>query len=170
MEVHMAKALLFDLDGTLLPMNTDQFIEQYMRALAPNVASFLDPKAFIKIIWESTNDMIKNTDHNLTNEQVFIDSFVKRTGIQQSDIWPTFVRFYEEEFPLLKIHTNPSPLSKEIVEIAKEQGRKVVIATNPVFPKAAIYERLKWLDLLDFPFDLVTVYEESHFCKPQPKY
>ena len=166
----MAKALLFDLDGTLLPMNTDEFVKHYMRALAPQVKDFLDPEQFGKVLWAATGKMIKNTDPQLTNEEVFVEHFVKNTGIQRSDIWPTFDRFYEEHFQHLKKHTFPTELSKEIVHIAKEQGRKIVVATNPVFPKAAIYERLNWLGMKDFPFDLVTVYEESHFCKPQPQY
>jgi len=166
----MSKALLFDLDGTLLPMNTDEFVKRYMMELAPHVKDFLSQDEFLKVLWEGTNAMIRNTDPKLTNEEVFIDYFVKNTSIQKNDIWPIFDRFYAEHFSVLKKHTNPLEISKEIVRIAKEQGRKVVIATNPVFPKAAIYERLNWLGLLDFPFDLITVYEESHFCKPQPEY
>ena len=157
----MGKAILFDLDGTLLPVDTDRFVEQYMRAIAPQVQNFFEhPGEFTKILWESTHEMIRNDDPNLTNQDVFTKSFLEKTGIQKSDIWPIFDRFYEDHFPKLKEYTEPTGISREIVQIAKEQGRKVLIATNPVFPRAAIYERLKWLELEDFPFDLVTVYEE----------
>lgn len=166
----MGKAILFDLDGTLLPMDTEAFVHHYMQAIVPHVKDFLPPDKFLKVLWEATNTMIENVDPNLTNEEVFTDYFVEKSGINRSDIWPTFDKFYEEHFPLLKKHTSPTTLSKEIVKIAKEQGYHVVIATNPVFPKAAIHERLNWLELIDFPFDMVTVYEESHYCKPQPNY
>jgi len=164
----MTKALLFDLDGTLLPVDTDRFVEHYVKALIPYVTDYFKPEEFVKILWDSTNEMIKNQDAGLTNEEVFTKHFIEKTGINKSDIWPIFDRFYEEHFPKLKVHTEPNEMAYKIVETAKEQGRKIIIATNPVFPRAAIHERLNWLGLLDFPFELVTVYEESHFCKPQP--
>lgn len=166
----MAKTLLFDLDGTLLPMDTDKFVEYYMMALVPHVKDFLPADKFMKVLWDSTIEMIKNVDENHTNEEVFIKYFLEKTGLKKEEIWPTFDQFYIDHFPKLKQYTDPKSISKEIVNIAKDQGRKIVIATNPVFPQAAIYERLNWLGLNDFPFDLVTVYEESHFCKPQPNY
>lgn len=166
----MAKALLFDLDGTLLPMKTNEFVESYIGALVPHITDFLHPDKFVKVLWDSTSEMIKNADENLTNEEVFTQHFIEKTGIPKAEIWPTFDRFYEDHFPKLKQYSYPTDISKEIIHIAKEQGRKIVIATNPIFPKSAIYERLNWIGLMDFPFDLVTVYEESHFCKPQPRY
>lgn len=166
----MTKALLFDLDGTLLPVDTEKFVEHYMRALAPHVINYLPPDMFSKVLWKATHEMMKDMDSTKTNEEVFTKHFTELTGIQRSDIWPVFDRFYDEHFPKLKQHTEPSEISKDIVILAKEQGHKVVIATNPVFPKSAIYERLNWLGLKDFPFDLVTVYEDSHFCKPTLHY
>ena len=166
----MAKAILFDLDGTLLSVHTEEFVHHYMRALVPHVQSAIPPEKFMKSLWDATGEMIKSKDAKITNEEVFIKHFIETTGVKKDEIWPIFDQFYSEHFPKLIKHTNPSPLAKEIVSIAKEQGRKIAIATNPVFPKTAIYERLNWLGLLDFPFDLVTVYEESHFCKPNPNY
>lgn len=166
----MAKAILFDLDGTLLPVDTEKFVEHYMRKLVPHVTDFFQPDEFLKMLWESTNETIRDKDPNSTNEEVFTRIFLEKAGISKSDIWPVFDQFYLEHFPKLKIHTQPTNISKEIVYLAKEQGRKVVIATNPIFPKTAIYERLNWLGLGEFPFDLVTVYEESHFTKPNIEY
>ena len=166
----VGKALLFDLDGTLLPMDTDAFVKEYMKAIAPHIGNHLDTETFLKVLWGGTREMITNLDPNLTNEQVFKAYFTKNTGIEEKEIWPVFDQFYQEHFPMLKEHTSPSNLSKEIIKIAKEQGRKIAVATNPVFPKAAIYERLKWLELDDYPFDHVTVYENSHFCKPNREY
>jgi beta-phosphoglucomutase-like phosphatase (HAD superfamily) len=37
----MAKVILFDLDGTLLPMDTQQFITNYIKELAPRVGILL---------------------------------------------------------------------------------------------------------------------------------
>lgn len=166
----MLKSLLLDLDGTLLPMETEKFVEHYMMALAPQVKDFMEPQLFLKMLMSSTYEMINNTDGSLTNEQVFTQHFLSTTGIIKEGIWPVFDRFYLEVFPALKKHVQPTELAKEIVTIAKAQGRKIAIATNPVFPKTAIYERLNWLGLSDFPFDFISYYENSHFCKPQIEY
>jgi FMN phosphatase YigB (HAD superfamily) len=44
------------------------------------------------------------------------------------------------------------------------------VATNPVFPRRAIWERLRWVGVDDLPLAHVTVYEETCFCKPHPRY
>lgn len=166
----MAKALLIDLDGTLLQADTEEFIRQYMKSLAFYIKDYYHPEEFIQAIWESTEEMIKNLDSTLTNQKVFSKHFIEKTGVTDSEVWSLFDKFYLEQFPRLKVHTNYSSISKDIVNIAKNQGRKVVIATNPLFPRGAIVERLRWLELDSFPFDLITAYEDSHFCKPHKHY
>lgn len=165
------KAVLFDLDGTLLPMDTEGFVKMYLKSLAPYVSHFIQPEKLVEIIWKATDIMIANKEKDRTNEEVFIEAFVQLSGIEKEVIWPTFDRFYEEEFPKLHIYTNPIPeLSRKVVQAAVDRGYKVAIATNPVFPGAAIRERVRWAGLADFPFEWVTVYEETHFCKPNPEY
>lgn len=166
----MSKAILFDLDGTLLPVDTHKFVEHYTNELIPYIQDYIDPKEFIKFLWASTNEMMSNDDPNLTNQEVFTKHFLENSKLEKAAIWPVFDDFYENHFPRLKKHTEPNTISREIVQIAKEQGRKVIIATNPVFPEVAIYERLRWLELDNIAFDLVTTYEDSHFCKPQIKF
>ena len=46
----------------------------------------------------------------------------------------------------------------------------MVLATNPLFPMSGMITRLNWLDLYPDDFLLVTSYENSHFCKPNPGY
>lgn len=166
----MIKACLFDLDGTLLPMDLDHFVEMYLKALAPHTAHVLPPDKLIPAIWQATKAMIESDEGNLTNEQVFEREFLKLTGLQKEEIWPLFLHFYEEEFPRLKEHATYEPLARQVMEAALSQGYKVAVATNPVFPKAAIYERLRWAGVADLPLEMVTVYEETHYCKPRPEY
>ncbi|MFC7440347.1 HAD family hydrolase [Laceyella putida] len=166
----MIKACLFDLDGTLLPMDTEAFVKIYLGALAPQVAHLIPPDKLVKMIWHATEEMIKNVDENVTNEQVFERVFLQLCGLNKGDIWPIFDRFYRDEFPKLKGHVGHNPLMREVVQAAVDKGYKVAVATNPVFPKEAIHERMRWAGVDDLPFEVVTVYEEMHFCKPQPKY
>ncbi len=166
----MTKALLIDLDGTILQADTEEFVKQYMKSLTFYIKDYYHPEKFIKDIWESTEEMINNLDSNYTNKDIFSKHFLKKAGVSHSEVWPLFDKFYLEHFPKLKEHVIPTPISKDIVDIAKKQGRKVVIATNPLFPKDAIVERLRWLELEESLFDLITSYEDSHFCKPHRHY
>ncbi|WP_202081514.1 HAD family hydrolase [Caldalkalibacillus salinus] len=166
----MTKAILFDLDGTLLPMDTEQFVENYVKRLAKHVAQKMDPKAFVDALWKATQAMIENKERHLTNEQVFEQTFLALSEKERADMWPLFDEFYETVFPTLADWTKPTPIARKVVQEALDQGYKVAVATNPVFPHAAIAHRLTWADLDDLPFEVVTVYENSTFTKPHAEY
>jgi HAD superfamily hydrolase (TIGR01549 family) len=166
----MAKALLFDLDGTLLPMDTDKFVEGYLKVLAPSVARYIDPEVFVKALWKATHAMIASTDLNKTNEEVFEEVFYSLTKADKATVWPLFEDFYQKTFPTLSYLSQPTPLAKKVVEEAVAQGYRVAVATNPVFPRAAIEHRLTWAGVDHIPFDVVTFYEECCFTKPHPQY
>lgn len=162
--------ILFDLDGTLLEMQTEPFIEQYLRALGRYVGDACDTKKLIALIWDATKAMITSQEADKTNEQVFIEYFREHGEWKVEEIWPVFEAFYRDEFPKLVEHTHPSPWAKQIIAGAKAQGFRVAVATNPVFPRDAIHHRLAWIGMNPEEFELVTVYEESHFTKPNPGY
>jgi HAD superfamily hydrolase (TIGR01509 family) len=166
----MIKALLFDLDGTLLPMDTEHFVEVYLKTLAQYVAPFIPKDKLVPMIWKATMAMIQSEESHLTNEQVFEREFLKLAGMKREEIWPVFDRFYEEEFHKLREHVGYDPTARQVVMAALEKGYKVAVATNPVFPRRAIWERLRWVGVDDLPLAHVTVYEETCFCKPHPRY
>ncbi|MEJ8548451.1 HAD-IA family hydrolase [Brevibacillus borstelensis] len=162
--------ILFDLDGTLLEMRTDPFVKGYLQELGKYMGDSYDSQALIGVIWEATKRMIMNQDPEKTNEQVFIEYFTEHSPWPKEELWPLFDKFYQEVFPSLSHLTHPSPWAKKIIEAAKQQGYRVAVATNPVFPRDAIHSRLAWIELSPDDFELVTVYEESHFTKPNPGY
>lgn len=166
----MIKVCCFDLDGTLLQMDTDKFIENYMRSVAVHMAPVIDPHKLGEWIWAATGEMIKSQDAEATNQQVFDQHFLALCGMEKEKVWPHFDEFYEKKFSSLKQYSLPSPHARPIVQAAINAGFKVVIATNPLFPKTAILERMRWCEVDDLPFEWVTVYEESHFSKPNPLY
>jgi HAD superfamily hydrolase (TIGR01549 family) len=166
----MAKALLFDLDGTLLPMNTEKFVQDYIKVLAPSVARYIDPETFVKALWKSTHAMVANIDSKKTNEEVFEEAFLSITKTDKETVWPLFDDFYEKTFPTLSHLSQPTPLAKKVVEEAIQQGYRVAVATNPVFPRAAIEHRITWAGIDHIPFEVVTVYEECNFTKPHVQY
>ena len=55
------KAVLFDLDGTLLPMNQDEFIGAYFKELAKVACNeTVTPETLKNMIWASTKAMVTN--------------------------------------------------------------------------------------------------------------
>lgn len=166
----LLRAILFDLDDTLLETNMDRFIPKYLDALGNKMKSLMKPKKLIDLVLESTNMMIKNQDPALTNEQVFYDHFYSKISFSKSDFQSLVTEFYEVEFPQLKIHTNPISAAQDLMQMLFGTDLKIAIATNPLFPARAIEHRIEWAGLSHSNFDLVTTYENSHFCKPNPDY
>lgn len=166
------RTILFDLDGTLLPINMDNFIEKYFRLLSGHFADLYNPEYFVNVINKATENMIRN-DGQQTNKEAFEEKFfelIELNGVREKDIWDRFYDFYDNLFPTLKKHFELDKLGYEIVEAAKSKEFNLIIATNPLFPRNAITTRLKWIDLNPTDFKYITSYEEMHYCKPNVNY
>ncbi len=167
----MLKTILFDLDGTLLPINTDEFVRHYMKALAGHVSHLVPPAQLAQQIMASTYEMVRNTDPESTNAMVFARDFFPKVGRTEEELMPFFDAFYTNKFPSLKAACPGVPgLARKVVQTAIDRGFEIVLATNPLFPRMAIEERMRWVEVDDMPWRLVTTYEEMHACKPQPAY
>lgn len=168
--VNEFKVVLCDLDGTLLPMEMNRFLQAYLGRLSLWFASSIDPKHFVQVLLSATNAMIENTDPTKTNEDVFRESFFPELGVKPDRMMPEFEHFYENEFPDLHKYTEPTPLARRVLDAAVARGCDLVLATNPIFPHVAIKERMRWAGIVDLPFSLITDYERMHFCKPKLQY
>ena len=168
----MFKAILFDLDGTLLDINMDVFIRQYfskMVAMAEE-AGYSVAERLVEKVWRATEVMISNRDPQLRNEEVFREHFYRDWPIPREEFDPFFEHFYEKGFPELKKHTRPFPGIPEMMQQIFDRGFKVVVATNAVFPLTALQQRLDSAGVGDFNYELITSYEVMHFCKPHLEY
>ena len=162
--------ILFDLDGTLLPMDQDLFTKTYFTELAIKLAPLgFDPKALAGNIWAGVAAMVKN-DGSVPNEEAFWQEFSHIYGETVRNHIPVFEEFYANEFQKAQSVCGFSPESKEIVEKIKKAGHNVVLATNPIFPAIATQSRIRWAGLEPEDFQLYTTYENSSFSKPNPKY
>ena len=164
----MIKNIIFDLDGTLLPLDEEVFIKKYFGYLAEKFVELnLDPNLMIKRLWMGTKAMIENKGFK-SNEEVFWEIFYPEED--QDKIKKSLELFYMNEFENVKKSTKPSPIANEIVKILKSKGKNIVLATNPIFPQVATEKRLSWAMLDKSDFDLVTTYENSNFAKPSLYY
>lgn len=166
----MIKAVLFDLDGTLLPMDQDNYLGIYFKHLAMNMAKRgYEPKEFIDNLVKCTYMMLKN-DGSKTNEQVFWDSFAAICGEGVLNDRDYVDEFYKKDFIYAKEACGFAPEAALTVRSLKDRGYKVALATNPLFPRVAIEERIKWAGLDPNDFELITTYENSRYCKPRAEY
>jgi FMN phosphatase YigB (HAD superfamily) len=166
----MYKTLLFDLDGTLLSMDMHEFVERYLESISCRFAHLFKHGDFVAKLMQSTQTMLMNKDPFKTNEEVFMEDFLPRSGLSRKEVTVMFTDYYIRDFPKLQCYTRAEPLIKGILEVAVKQKRELVIATNPVFPEIAIRQRLQWAGIGHLPFRLITTYENMHFCKPHLEY
>lgn len=169
----MIEAVLFDLDDTLLSNSIDRFLPRYFALLGAYAEPKLgDRKRFLRVLMDGTQAMIMDTDGATTNRTVFWKRFEAMTGKSVDEMEPFFEQFYDTIFPQLRDACAKRPTAVEMVQACFDHDLKVVIATNPVFPRRAVEERLAWAGLpVDFfPFALVTSYENMHATKPNAAY
>lgn len=162
--------ILFDLDGTLLPMRQDEFVRVYFGELACKCAGYgYQPETLTNAIWAGTKAMVEN-EGNKTNEEIFWEVFAREVGPEILAYKPQFDLFYANEFNKAQAATRGNPYAIKVVRALNAKGYHVVLATNPLFPKVAVQSRLAWLGLHEQDFEHITSYEHCHYCKPNPAY
>ena len=164
------QAVLFDLDGTLLPMDNDEFTRGYFKLLAAKLAPYgFEPGALVDGIWAGVAAMVNN-DGSRTNSEAFWDCFARTFGQSALDHRHVVEEFYAVDFRAARRFCGFAPAAAETVRLAGSLGLRCVLATNPLFPAAATLERIGWAGLEPGSFELITTYENSRFCKPNPDY
>lgn len=162
--------ILFDLDGTLLPMEIEAFTNKYFEEISKKAVEFgYDAKETINSVWTGTKEMIKN-DGSVLNIERFWDSFVDNLGEKALELKEPFDKFYREEFHNVREATTENPLAKKLIGALKDKGYTLILATNPLFPADATRARMGWIELSEDDFELVTTYDNSSYCKPNPEY
>lgn len=164
------KTILFDLDGTLLPMDQDEFTKHYFMGLSKKLGPFgYESEKLINGILQGTKAMVKN-DGTKTNEQVFWNEFAKIFGDKVFSDIDIFNDFYANDFDKLKNICGYNEKVNEIIKKLKEKGYTLIIASNPIFPIEAQKKRMKWAGVNPDDFLFITSYENSSYCKPNPLY
>lgn len=165
------KAVLFDLDGTLLPMEQESFFREYFKLLATKLYpyGYDDPKKLVKVIWGGVNAVEKNNGSR-PNEEVFWDYFNNGFPEKTGDKIGVLHEFYLNEFQVLKDVCGYNPDSNKTVKAIKQRGLRAVVATKPIFPDEANLSRIKWAGLDVDDFEYYTSYDKSCFCKPDIRY
>lgn len=166
----MITTFLFDLDGTLLPMEAAKFIQAHTDTLSAKMTPYgYDAETLMQNIWLSIDATVKN-DGSRCNREVFWKSFEDLCGAENRTLEPFFLEYYENEFQQVRCSCGFDPRAAAVIAALKEKGFRIILATNPLFPAVATHSRVRWAGLDPNDFELITTYENSRFCKPNPDY
>ena len=162
--------ILFDLDGTLLPMDQEKFMELYLRLLTTHFLPYMPPDLFRNRLFEGTDRMLKNEGCEVSNEKVFYETFFRDHEENAEKMMEAFFAFYENDFDQVQSSTRRNESMIHAVETLRSKGYQLAVATNPLFPLMAVKKRIRWAGLLPEHFQLITSFESMHACKPNPDF
>jgi len=163
------RCLLFDLDGTLLDIDGEQFLDDYVAAMAPYFRPWADPEAFQRAVMAASVPIF--SEHpDRTNGEVFRAHLASRLGVEESTVNEQIQRFHREALAGLAIPRGPVPAARPCVEAALARGYQVAVATTPIYLPEVVMLRLRWAGLDDLPWALITHSENMHTCKPDVAY
>jgi len=163
----LIQAILFDLEGTLINVDTAAFMRNYLGILAPRFAHLLSPDKFSKQLLKSMEVTRCDPKPGQTNMQTFYDDFSKATGQSVLTLHPIFEEFYESDYPALKCLVQAIPQGVKVVEYAIQQGFLTAVASNAILPLNAMKEHISWAGLTSEHFKIIPSLDIFHFFKPQ---
>ena len=165
------KAILFDLDGTLIRVQMSEFIPRYLQGLAAYCVDKANTEKFIRTLLQSIRDLIHTEGDGVqTNEERVCHWMEEKLALPRATLQESLIRFKQDGIDGLRPMVHPIPLAQQIVKECRQKGVPLILATNPVFPKFMIQARLSWAGLEEDDYCLLTSYENSSYCKPQAGY
>ena len=164
--------VLFDLDDTLIADFSTKFMPAYINALGDWITNVPQEKV-VPGIRNATRKMMVKQKAVGTLEECFNWYFYSKQGLLKDELSSVIDNFYETRFLELKKYLTPIPGITEMIAKIHQMGHDICIATNPLFPRVATFNRVLWAGFSEIEinnFDLITSYEDFHFSKPNPSY
>ena len=166
-------AFLFDLDGTLLNFEQETFVKTYLGTAAIFFKDLIpNPEMFYKELLSSTDIMENNDNDENTALQDFLEDFCPKFDVSCNEIKERFIQFYQTEFKVIQPLISEMNGARKILYDIKKYfpKKKLILATNPVFPFIAVRKRMEWGGVPEEVFDLITHAENTNYCKNNSKY
>lgn len=162
--------VFFDLDGTLLPLDMDAFMQNYMQKIRElDFGGFFGLRKKL-MMRKGFYYMMSDAHPDLTNKQAFFRFMKEKAGVSEAVLEQKMTAFYGKPFDALKAFTKTEPRSADVIRVLKDKGYRLVLATNPVFPRTATEKRIAWAGLNASDFDHITTYENAGTAKPHLSY
>lgn len=164
------KTVLFDLDGTLLPMEQDAFTSAFLKDLHYRLVLLGYTAELAKAALSAAFMTAVANDGRGTNEAVFFGELERVAGARVREDAVALSHYYRGDFQRLKDLCGREPRAALLLSELHAAGVPAVLATNPLFPREGIEARLAWAGLTPGDFTHITTYENSSFCKPSLGY
>jgi len=165
----MLKAVLFDLDNTLILFEEEKFLLGYYPVLSARFAGVFPDGQFAEKLLKATV-VLRDNDGSKINRELFLGVFCDGLKVSRDEVWSRFEQFFSLDFDLFKDAVTAAPGAGEVFRHVKGRGLKIVVATNPIWPLVVQKKRLAWAGLGDIGIDLITHIDNMSYCKPQLGY
>jgi FMN phosphatase YigB (HAD superfamily) len=161
----MLKAVLFDLDNTLILFEEETFLLSYYPVMMARFAGVFPDGKFAQRLMKATA-VLRDNDGSKINRELFMEALCDGQNVKRDEVWERFEQFFSLDFDLFRDAVTAAPGAKEAFAHVREQELKIVVATNPIWPLAVQQKRLAWAGLGGIDVDLVTHIDNMSFCKP----
>ena len=161
-------AVLFDLDGTLLDIDGEAFLDAYVDALTAWWQPPQPDRFRQQIMAASVPIFAHHPD--ATNGDIFRRHLGDLLALSPGAVADRIHHFHREQLGALRFPAQPRPEARATVRRCQALGLRVAVATTPIYLPEVIWLRLGWAGLDDIPWDLVTHSEVMHTCKPAVAY
>jgi len=165
----MLKAVLFDLDNTLILFEEEKFLMGYYPVLMARFAGLFPDGQFAERLMKATV-VLRDNDGSKINRELFLGVFCDGLKVSRDEVWSRFEQFFSLDFDIFKDAVTATPGAEAAFRHVKERGLKIVVATNPIWPLVVQKKRMAWAGLGDIDIDLITHIDNMSYCKPQLGY
>jgi len=169
-DLNNIQAVLFDLDGTLVDVDMNRFVPIYLQRLTEYMSAHVNPARATQSLHNAVAAMFANVDASRTLESILLEVLESELAISPERYAECLDQFYQNDLEELRPLVTGHPLAPQLIESSLARGWKVVLATNPIFPRVVIDARMVWGKLNGEAFHHVTDYETAHFCKPSARF
>ena len=165
----MLKAVLFDLDNTLILFEEEKFLMGYYPVLMARFAGVFPDGQFAERLMKATL-VLRDNNGSKINRELFMGALCDGLDVKREEVWARFEQFFSLDFDMFRDAVIPAPGAEVTFRHVKARGLKIVVATNPIWPLVVQKKRLAWAGLGGIDINLITHIDNKSYCKPQLGY
>ena len=168
----MIKGVLLDLDNTLLHNPDREFAAAFKMQIERHFLSRFGRAGAADALIRGIHAASASANWRLTNAELMLRCLADGLALDLDSAGAALDDFYLHAYAELSTLASPMDGANELCKSLLEANVHVAIATNPIYPEAAISQRLAWAGLSEYidAFVFVTHSENMHFAKPDQAY
>jgi HAD superfamily hydrolase (TIGR01549 family) len=113
---------------------------------------------------------LRGNNGKQNNRDIFLEHVVSGHEMGRDEFWQRSMDFYQNDFDKACPTVRTPDKLYEVLKELKQMGLRLVIASNPIYPRIAMEKRLCWVKVDPDDFELITHMENMNFVKPDADY